>query len=282
VPGYTPARRTPCLDFLAEVEGLADTPGYNDILTGDQQRAIADAVRGRDEEAARLQLLRMRGALMTRAFLDEDQQRRLADVLDDRPVGFTSSRARRQLRLPSINWNRRTITVFAILVALLLGGGIVGAIAASIHNSPAPPASSQPLPPVPPQPMPITGLQQTMKLFGPWVTIAPSQQVPSTHNPDVLMLHADGSTEASLKWTIPAPAADWTPTDPSVIASNLSVNGNQVDLMSSTQRPYVVAVNQPFILDSDPGHVYRVDDTGTVYVITLAQATADRLPVKSH
>jgi uncharacterized membrane protein len=56
------------------------------------------------------------------------------------------------------------------------------------------------------------------------------------------------------------------------------VTGDHADITDADGNPYIVGINQPFVISGNPGTVLLIDRTGTVLAISLAQATAVRPP----
>lgn len=121
-----------------------------------------------------------------------------------------------------------------------------------------------------------TDLQRTESRLGPWQTISPSDQRPQTSQPAVLLMDL-GNTEASTKWAI-STTGGWFP-DQTASVDSIMVHGTYVDFTDANGTPYVVGINQPFVLgDVNPGTVFRITPGGTPESIPLASAT--RVPLK--
>jgi hypothetical protein len=170
-------------------------------------------------------------------------------------------------------WNRRLAAIAALAVALAagLGVGISGYL--DSHQS-GPPSATGPSDPVAESVPPgSTDLQALRQDFGPWRQLAGQ----STGSPALLLLDG-GGVSASERWTVPSTVNGWT-TDLGGNVTSAQVTGGRASITDADGVGYTVAVNQAFIMASNPGTVLLISPDGTVLSMSLAQATAVRQPL---
>jgi hypothetical protein len=258
---------SPALDFLAAIAArertgafamldAADRDTLNRILRNYHDRGVTPGL----ERQARTFLISYRELNTYTRMLDAAEREQLDQILAA-PV------AERE-----VPWRWITIATAVIVGAgLAIGIGVVIASGAASNQSGPPPASSTVQQAAPPQMAPgSTDLQQLKQDYGPWRQLTP----PDTGGPDLLLLQ-DGAYYASARWTVPPAATGWQ-TDLGGNVSSVQVSGNHASITDADGNPYTVGINQPFIVSGNPDTVLRVDPSGTVLSMSLAQATAVR------
>lgn len=169
------------------------------------------------------------------------------------------------------NWRLAVIAVVAVGVAAGLGIGISGY--AGSHQS-GPPAgttagrsgAAQAVVPG------STDLQALRQDFGPWRQLSGTGLL--TGSPALLLLES-GSAYASERWTVPS-TATWWAQDIGGNVTSVEHSGNHATIMDADGINYIVGINQPFIISSNPGTVLLIGPSSTVMSMSLAQATAVR------
>jgi len=160
------------------------------------------------------------------------------------------------------------IVIAAVIIAVV---GIEG----NTHQGEPTPGTAQQNPPAQQIAPGTTDLQNLQKEWGPWQQLTPSDQSPQTGQPALLLLQTGGYF-VSMSWTIPANSSGWQQ-DIGGNVSNVDVHGNYADITDADDNPYIVGINQPFIVSSNPDVVIKIDPTGNVWTMSLSQATALRL-----
>src|ERR1035437_2121153 len=82
---------------------------------------------------------------------------------------------------------------------------------------------------------------------------------------------------ASERWTVSPGAPGWQQDLGGNVAA-VSVTGDHADITDADGNPYIVGINQPFVISGTRGPVLLIDRTGTALAISLARATAVRPP----
>jgi hypothetical protein len=228
-----------------------------------------------DTRGLRLRLLRLFTEIQERnttiRFLDPDETSTLGRSLKD----LRRETPRFTFRWPDLRRRTWIITAASLVAAAVLAPVGLKIIGSGTSPTSQPPTVTQPLPPANNQPLTQTDLQQALNLFGPWQTIAPSEQQPDSHQPALLVLNQNGGTIASQHWTVPFSTDKWEQQASTNIAK-LSVEGTHVRITSTLDQPYIVHVGQPFMFERTPGQIYLVDQAGNIWYIDLAGATAIR------
>jgi hypothetical protein len=287
MPSYGgPAVPSPALDFLAVVRGKEHTPGGSSAyaILEDDDRATLDRLLARYgsegatsalERSARSFLLTYRELDKHAGVLEKSERERLDQILDE-PQRSTSRRIRIPFYWPQtkLGVNVATLVAFIIIVIVGVGGGLAVRTLVTTLQSGPPPGTTQQHPPAQQVAPGTTDLQNLKQDWGPWNQVEPSDQRPQTGQPALLLLEGGGYF-ASTKWTVSPDAQGWQQ-DIAGNIDNVDVNGNHADITDADGNPYIVGINQPFIVSSNPGTVLRVDATGNVLSMSLAQATAVR------
>jgi hypothetical protein len=291
MPAYGgPAVPSPALDFCQIVGAKQRTPGGTAgvaVPLEEEEQATLDqilaqlalhGVTASLEDQARRFLLVYRERESYSPVLSKDERAKLNQVLEPPHV---------QRPIPSV-WpprstkrplNRRRLATAAVLVVLAAIGGVTAAVLNSADRSGPPAGTAQQHPPAQQVQPGTTDLQQLKQNYGPWQQLTPSDQKPQTGQPALLLLE-NGGYFASQKWTVPTDASGWQQ-DIAGNVNNVDVKGNFADITDADSNPYIVGIDQPFIVSSNPGTVLRIDPTGNVLSMSLAQATAQRQPL-SH
>ena len=271
---YRPA--TPALDFLAFVQGRAETPGYNDVLEQDDLATIGRIITARDEQRARSQLIRMQARLTDRAFMEPADLARMKTITSPGPQA-------QRLRTPGwwlLPVRTRVVAVFLIVlgISLILVFGVIVPWVHSSNAGGAPPAGAAPQHPPAVQVAPgYTDLQLFKQDWGPWQQLAPSDASPQTGAPALLLLESGGYYASP--WTVSPQAKGWVG-DITGSVGTVDVHGDYIDFTDANGNPGIVRVDQPFTLSADPSLVLRIDGTGIVYSMSQAQAIAVRSRIK--
>ncbi|HLK79426.1 MAG TPA: hypothetical protein VKU77_37985 [Streptosporangiaceae bacterium] len=171
-----------------------------------------------------------------------------------------------------LNWRLGAIAAVAVALAAGLGVGLSSAIGSHQSGLPAATGTTHPgvVESVPPG---STDLQALRQDFGPWRQLAGQP----TGSPALLLLQS-GSIYASERWTIPSTARWWT-TDLGGNVTSVQATGRRAAVTDADGLGYTVAVDQAFIVSSNPDAVLLISPDGTVMSMSLAQATAVRQPV---
>jgi hypothetical protein len=257
---------SPALDFIAAIAGKermgafalldrADRDALDAILRGYHDEGVTEAL----ERRARTFLISYRELNKYTRMLDTAERERLDQLLtEDEPPR-------------PVPW--RWIAVGAVLV--LATGLTIGIRDLGTSGQTGPPAgSSQSSVPAQQAPPASTDLQLLKQDYGPWQQLTSRAGVPpGTRQP--LLLLQDGAYFASRRWTVPPGAAGWQ-TDLGGNVSSVQVSGNLASITDADGNPYTVGVDQPFIVSGNPDTVLRVDRSGNVMSMSLAQATAVR------
>jgi hypothetical protein len=274
MPSYSPQPATPALDFLAFLQGRLETPGYQDMLDERDMATISQVIASQDERRARSQLLRMQARLTDRAFLEP------ADLARLKTVTGNGLPARARTRNRQRSWLR---TAIVIIVSSVLGGSlafgitvVVVTLVRSANTAPPAGTAQQQNPPAAVIPPAYSDLELFKQNWGTWQQLTPSDAAPQTGAPALLLLE-QGGYYASQSWTVTPAATGWTPDLGGNVGAR-AVHGNYIDFTDADGNPGIAGVNQPFVVSTDPDVVLRIDQTGTVYQMTTAQATA----VRSH
>lgn len=119
-----------------------------------------------------------------------------------------------------------------------------------------------------------TDLENLESDWGPWRTLATSEQNPQSGSPALLLLNA-GGYYASQKWTIPD-SREWSP-DLSGNVGGVQVEGTHALITDMDANPWTVGIRQPFVLASNPGTVLEIDPAGDVLAVPEAHAIALRM-----
>lgn len=171
-------------------------------------------------------------------------------------------------------WNWRLAAVAAVAVALAAGLGVGIASYVGSHQSGPPNATGTSgtgaAGSVPPG---STDLQAIRQDFGPWRQLTGQL----TGSPALLLLQR-GSAYASQRWTVPSTATWWTQDIGGNITS-VHATGGRAAITDADGVAYTVGVNQAFIISGNPDTVLLITPGGTVMSMSLAQATAVRLPL---
>lgn len=192
-------------------------------------------------------------------------------------VRATRTHARRaDRRGPGPRWrpNRRLVAIAAVAIALAagLGVGLSSSIGSRQSGPPTATGTTDPgvVEAVPPG---STDLQALRQDFGPWQQL--TGQLPG--RPGLLLLQS-GSVYASQRWTVPSTARWWT-ADLGGNVTSVQATGSRAAITDADGVGYTVAVNQAFVISSNPDTVLLISPGGTVMSMSLAQATAVRQPV---
>jgi hypothetical protein len=275
-----PATPSPALDFLATIHAKERIGGGTAAFAvlDDTDRARLESLLGTYhdhgltptlERQARTFLISYREIDKHAGVLDAAERERLSRILDEPPG---SARAASAPRRPGIRWRWRWVGA-ALAVPLIVGLGVgVESYVSSLQSGPPPAAGPQP--PAQQVPPGATDLQNLEREWGPWRQLTPSDQSPQTGSPALLLLEG-GVSLASGQWTVPSGAPGWQPDVGGSVAA-VSVHGDHADITDADGNPYIVGINQPFVISSNPDTVLLIDRTGTVRSVSLAQATAVR------
>jgi hypothetical protein len=254
---------SPALDFIAAIAGK-ERMGAFEMLDSNDRAALERVLRGYHEQGvtaglerqARTFLISYRELNKYTRMLDAAEREQLDQILGD-PVP--------PRRVP---WRWVAVTTAVILAAGIAIG--IRALVATGQTGP-PPASSGQQQAAARVPAGSTDLQQLKQDYGPWHQVTP----PATGGPALLLLDG-GGYYASSRWTVPPGAAGWQP-DLGGNVSSVQLSGQRASITDADGNPYTVGINQPFTVAGNPGTVLRVDPSGTVLSMTLAQATAVRI-----
>jgi hypothetical protein len=194
-------------------------------------------------------------------------------------------RARRPLRhsggrpggvRPGISWrwNSRLAAIAAVAIGLAAALGIGISSYVGSHQSGPPTATASALSSANQAVAPgSTDLQALRQDFGPWRQLADGP----TDSPALLLLES-GDAYASERWTVPSTAAWWAQ-DLGGNVTSVTDSGDHATITDADGVDYTVAINQAFIISSNPGTVLLITPSSTVMSMPLAQATAVRQPL---
>ena len=170
------------------------------------------------------------------------------------------------------NWRLGVIAAVAVALAAGLGVGLSSYLGS--HQSGPPPAvgttDSGVVASVPPG---STDLQALRQDFGPWRQLTGQL----TGSPALLLLQS-GSSYASERWTVPSTARWWT-ADLGGNVTSVQATDGRAAITDADGVGYTVAVDQAFIVSSNPDTVLLISPDGTVMSMSRAQATAVRQPL---
>ena len=107
----------------------------------------------------------------------------------------------------------------------------------------------------------LTTLQEVRAAFQPWHLVAGTNA--ATEGVFLALLNKNGSVEATSK-TVDFQPQEWTSTEPFTLRTK-SVQEDGVHISTSSNKLFTVGVEQPFIFEQDPGHVYLITSDGTVW-----------------
>jgi hypothetical protein len=227
------------------------------------------------EREARTFLISYREMDKHAGVLDRAERDRLDEILDKpRGRGTAPRRHSPPGRNKPLRRPRKRLRWIVVTVAFVAAAGAATESYVTSHQSGPPPpvpAQRQRAENVPPE---STDLQNLRQDYGPWRQLAPSGPRPATGAP-ALMLLEDGGYLASERWTIEPDAPGWQQ-DIGGNVANATVTSGYADITDVDGNSYLVDVNQPFIIASNPGTVLLIDPAGTVRSMPLAQATAVR------
>jgi hypothetical protein len=279
MPGHGPADPSPAVDFLATIQAKERIPGGAAAFAvlDDAGRATLESLLGSYhdqgltatlERRARTFLISYREIDKHAGVLDAMERAQLDQILDEPPG---SPRVRPAPRGRGMPW-RWAGAALAVCLTIGLSVGVDSYV--SSPQSGPPPAAGGPHPPGQPVPPGATDLQNLKQDYGPWQQLTPSDQRPQTRSPALLLLE-DGACFASGQWTVSPGAPGWQPDAGGNVAA-VNVSGDHADITDADGNPYIVGINQPFVISSNPGTVLLIDRGGTVMSVSLAQATAVR------
>lgn len=154
---------------------------------------------------------------------------------------------------------------------------ITAAIVYAISGPKADPVTDEGLPSVENEPLEPTSLDEFKNIFGPFETIVidTNSATPDTHDPAMLILNQDGSTQASQSWTVTFSADSWDVATTPLEIGSMTVQMDTV-FIGTNDRTFVVKANQPFIFEERPETVYAVDAQGQIWSVTTAWAENSR------
>jgi hypothetical protein len=173
----------------------------------------------------------------------------------------------------SRRWNWRLGAIAAIAIALAAGLGVGISSYLDSHQSGPPRATGPSDPAAESVPPGSTDLQALRQDFGPWQQLTGQL----TGSPALLLLDG-GSVYASERWTVPSTATWWT-ADLGGNVTSVQATGRRATITDADGVGYTVAINQAFIVASNPDTVLLISPNSTVMSMSLAQATAVRQPL---
>jgi hypothetical protein len=178
------------------------------------------------------------------------------------------------LRGISWRWNWRVAAIAAVAIGLAAGLGVGISSYVGSHQSGPPTAAASGRSGAVQNVAPgSTDLQALRQDFGPWQQLSGGP----TDSPALLLLET-GSVDASERWTVPSTAAGWAQ-DLGGNVTSVAGSGDHVSVTDADGTSYTVAINQPFIISSNPDTVLLISPSSTVLSMSLAQATAVRQPL---
>jgi len=272
-----------CLAVSARQHAPGGTAGVAIPLEEDESATLVAILRDYDkygtstnlEERARHFLVIYRERESFSRVLTQDERAELNAILAPKPRPSEPDyrrNPRSSFVWPPPSWGAKRILALAAALAVVIAGGIV--VATSSPQGEPPASISQEHAPAVQVAPGTTDLQNLKQNYGPWTQLTPSDQRPQTGQPAVLLLE-DGGYFASTKWTITPNASGWQQ-DIAGNVGNIDIKGSHADITDANGSPYLVGIDQPFVVSSNPGTLLRIDPTGSVFAMTLAQATAVR------
>jgi hypothetical protein len=172
-------------------------------------------------------------------------------------------------------WNWRLAAIAAVAVGLAAGLGVGISRYIGQHQSGPPAATASGRTGAPQAVAPgSTDLQALRRDFGPWRQLTGRL----TGSPALLLLQG-GSAYASGRWTVPS-SAQWWAQDLGGNVSSVTASGDHASISDADGIDYIVGIDQPFIISSNPNTVLLISPSGTVMSMSLAQATAVRQPLR--
>lgn len=211
---------------------------------------------------------------------EETERRELAALINPMVASPDRVRTRSTRKIGATRTTRQWVGIGVGSVVSVIALAIAApAINGVLHQAGPPNGTAQQNPPAQTVPASPTDLQNLKQDFGPWKQLTPSDQQPQTGSPAFALLE-NGGFYVSTTWTIPAHSSAWSQ-DIGGNIENVDVKGNFADITDADGNPYIVGIDQAFIVSSNPQTVLKIDPTGTVYSTTLAQATAVRQHLSS-
>jgi hypothetical protein len=279
-PDLRPLPKYPALDFLRKVE-IWQQPGTGSVpvsMPSRDEKTLHELLESfrrqgdttRLENQARSWLI---GYRELSPLLNEEQSAQLSEVIDG-PVPAPTE--------PPVPVRQRYIRPYrrltvAVIIGIALAGFVIwGVIALAAASNPANPvqyggqSQSQPKQVAPGS----TDLENLESDWGPWRTLATSEQNPQSGAPALLLLN-QGGYYASQKWTIPD-SREWTQ-DLGGNVSSVDVEGTHALFQDADGNPWIVGIRQPFVLASNPGTILMIDPAGDVLAVPEAHAIALRM-----
>ena len=277
------------LEFLATILAREKLPGGAFAVLDDTDRAVLDQLlrdyhsRGATaalEREARTFLISYRELDRLRRGLNDTDRARLIEILDedDAPT-VKRPRTGPALRRGRPSRGLRRWGVAAAIAGLAAAGVAIAisVVTVGAHQS-GPPASATSRALAQQVSPGFTGLQEFRQDYGPWQQVTPSDQSPRTGSPAVLLLES-GNYFASGKWTVPPGARGWQQ-DLGGNVGSVSVHGSYAGITDADGTPYLVGINQPFVVSRNPDTILLIEPDGTVLSMSQAQATAVRHPLR--
>ncbi len=172
------------------------------------------------------------------------------------------------MKRPQVKYPKFWGAVAVIAVVAVVAGAVIYVIALP-HSH----VSKQPLPPVQTQTTVPTNLDQVLNWFGPWRTLTSS----STGTPNLVMFRSGGSTDRS-SWVIRIDTS-WRHNDPPQIVAVTAASA-KVTFTIDDGKNYVVAYNQPFIIERLPQQVFAFTHTSSSY--RIVSTTTERVHRLGH
>lgn len=136
--------------------------------------------------------------------------------------------------------------------------------------------TKQNLPPVISQTLEPTDLDVTLNTFGPWASPEIDENGhPVTDQGAILLLKEDGGMLVSTRWALRSARTMWEKAAPPEI-SKLSVERNNVRMITNTRREFRFQTYQPFLIEQTPKIIYSVDELGAIYMVNFEKALGIR------
>ena len=269
-------------DTVGVLVALAERDKYYSILTEQEKISISTLLANyRKEKVDRNELVLLVQQIVGRDknnFFLSDEERSGLNQLKKRLI--RNGKSARTYFLAGMQ-SRSLAYGLAGLVALGTVGFVGNQIVKSLNtNSEVSTITKHPLP-VPAQiPLTQTDRQTIVSGLGPFSTIAPPVgRNPDTQAPAILLLREDGSTAASLQWTVPFTPTTWAKQDVLQLTAATRL-GNYANLVTDQGRSYEVRLNQPFVLEENPNQVNLIDADGFAWQISSGRAIALRVTLK--